>query len=131
MYGFEEEKTNFGLSNFFIEHTYKTKQNKELPCYLLTRKGCDTVANKMTGAKGVLFTATYVTRFEEMENQLKSQATIASYMIDDPIKHAEQWIAEQKENAMLEEKVQEQVAVIEHKEDVIKGERSKADSFQL
>jgi hypothetical protein len=32
---------------------------------------------------------------------------------------------------MLEEKVQEQVAVIEHKEDVIKGERSKADSFQL
>ncbi|MGE7112450.1 Rha family transcriptional regulator [Lysinibacillus sp. NPDC047702] len=131
MYGFEEEKTNFGLSNFFIEHTYKTNQNKELPCYLLTRKGCDMVANKMTGAKGVLFTATYVTRFEEMENQLKSQATIASYMIDDPIKHAEQWIAEQKENAMLEEKVQEQVAVIEHKEDVIKGERSKADSFQL
>lgn len=32
-------------------------------------------------------------------------------MIDDPINHAEQWIAEQKEKAMLEEKVKEPVAV--------------------
>jgi phage regulator Rha-like protein len=29
------------------------------------------VANKMTGTKGVLFTATYVTKFDEMEKQLK------------------------------------------------------------
>ncbi|WP_238473810.1 ORF6C domain-containing protein [Paenisporosarcina cavernae] len=28
------------------------------------------VANKMTGEKGVLFTAAYVTRFEEMEKQI-------------------------------------------------------------
>jgi hypothetical protein len=45
-------------------------QNQSRPCYLLTRKGCDLVANKMTGEKGVLFTATYVTRFEEMEKVL-------------------------------------------------------------
>lgn len=63
-------QSNFGLSNFFIESTYLSEQNKTLPCYLLTRKGCDMVANKMTGEKGVLFTATYVTRFEEMEQQL-------------------------------------------------------------
>lgn len=56
--------------NFFIPYTYKNSQNKVMPCYLLTRKGCDMVANKMTGEKGVLFTATYVTRFEEMEEQL-------------------------------------------------------------
>ncbi|SDO87183.1 Rha family transcriptional regulator [Clostridium gasigenes] len=64
-------QSNFGLTNFFIESTYITSQNKELPCYLLTRKGCDMVANKMTGEKGVLFTAEYVTQFEEMENKLK------------------------------------------------------------
>ncbi|MCX8167304.1 MAG: Rha family transcriptional regulator, partial [Candidatus Micrarchaeota archaeon] len=46
---------------------------KERPCYLLTKKGCDMVANKMTGEKGVLFTAKYVTKFEEMEKQLKNQ----------------------------------------------------------
>lgn len=57
-------------SDFFIESTYTNTQNKNLPCYLLTKKGCDMVANKMTGQKGVLFTAAYVTKFEEMESQL-------------------------------------------------------------
>ena len=63
-------ESNFGLSEFFIESTYQDNTGRTLPCYLLTRKGCDMVANKMTGEKGVLFTATYVTRFEEMERNL-------------------------------------------------------------
>ena len=45
--------------------------NKSYPYYLLTKKGCDMVANKMTGTKGVLFTAAYVTKFDEMEKQLR------------------------------------------------------------
>ena len=36
-------------SDFFIQSTYINSQNKEQPCYLLTKKGCDMVANKMTG----------------------------------------------------------------------------------
>lgn len=64
---------NFGAANFFMENTYRDTSGKENRSYLLTRKGCDMVANKMTGEKGVLFTATYVTRFEEMETELKSQ----------------------------------------------------------
>lgn len=58
-------------ANFFIENTYKDKQNQSRPCYLLTRKGCDMVANKMTGEKGIIFTATYVTQFEKMEKALQ------------------------------------------------------------
>lgn len=65
-------KSNFGPTDFFIESTYMSSQNKTLPCYLITRKGCDMVANKMTGEKGVLFTAAYVTRFEEMEQKFKN-----------------------------------------------------------
>jgi Rha family phage regulatory protein len=65
------ESAKLQSQNFFIESTYINSQNKEQPCYLLTRKGCDMVANKMTGEKGVLFTAAYVTKFEEMENKLK------------------------------------------------------------
>lgn len=61
---------NFRSSDFFIESTYQDGLNREKPCFLLTRKGCDMVANKMTGEKGVLFTAAYVTKFEEMEKQL-------------------------------------------------------------
>ena len=60
----------FGASDFFITSTYQDPTGRTLPCYLITRKGCDMVANKMTGEKGVLFTAAYVTKFEEMERQL-------------------------------------------------------------
>lgn len=61
---------NFSLVDFFIESTYEDGKGETRPCYLITRKGCDMVANKLTGEKGVLFTATYVTQFEEMERQL-------------------------------------------------------------
>ena len=63
-------ESNFGLSDFFIPHTYTDSTGRTLPCYLLTKKGCDMVANKMTGEKGVLFTAAYVTAFEKMRKDL-------------------------------------------------------------
>ena len=61
-----------GVGNFFIPSNYQDVTGRNLKCFLLTRKGCDLVANKMTGEKGVLFTATYVTKFEEMEQTLKA-----------------------------------------------------------
>ena len=58
--------------DFFIESSYVDKKGETRKCYLLTKKGCDMVANKMTGEKGVLFTATYIDKFYEMEHRLKS-----------------------------------------------------------
>lgn len=60
----------FRSLDFFIPGTYMDGQQKERPCYYLTKKGCDMVANKMTGEKGVLFTAAYVTAFEKMRERL-------------------------------------------------------------
>ena len=60
---------------FFVPSTYVNNQNKEQPCYLLTKKGCEMVANKLTGEKGVIFTAKYVNRFEEMKKQIKIPKT--------------------------------------------------------
>ncbi|EGT4600656.1 Rha family transcriptional regulator [Clostridioides difficile] len=68
-----EDSSNLKSQDFFIESTYINTQNKTQPCYLLTKKGCDMVANKMTGEKGIIFTAIYVTKFEEMEQELKEQ----------------------------------------------------------
>lgn len=65
-------ESKFGLSDFFIPHTYKDSTGRTLPCYFLTKKGCDMVANKMTGEKGVLFTAAYVTAFEAMRQHIKN-----------------------------------------------------------
>lgn len=66
------QTSDLRADQFFIESTYKSGTGKDYKRYLLTRKGCDMVANKMTGEKGVLFTAAYVTKFEEMEKTIQT-----------------------------------------------------------
>jgi Rha family phage regulatory protein len=63
--------SKIGHTDFFIESSYTTEQNKTMPCYLVTRKGCEMIANKLTGKKGVTFTAMYVNAFHDMENKLQ------------------------------------------------------------
>lgn len=97
-----------GSHKFFIPSYYTVDGNsKSYPCYILTKKGCDMVANKMTGEKGILFTATYVAKFEEMETKLKRFPVADSYMIENPVERAQKWIEEYKERKMLEEKVKQ------------------------
>ena len=66
---------NFQPTDFFIESTYTTEQNKTMPCYLCTRKGCEMIANKMTGKKGVAFTALYINAFHAMEQKIAKHYT--------------------------------------------------------
>ncbi|MDR2023991.1 MAG: Rha family transcriptional regulator [Hungatella sp.] len=56
-----------GVADYFRKSTYIDAKGEERPCYEVTRLGCDFLANKSTGEKGVLFTARYVKRFHEME----------------------------------------------------------------
>ncbi|MEC0251755.1 Rha family transcriptional regulator [Bacillus halotolerans] len=63
---------NLGALDFFVPSSYQDNKGQVRPHYLLTKKGCEMVANKMTGEKGVLFTAEYVTRFNEMEHHLQT-----------------------------------------------------------
>lgn len=60
-------------SDFFKENTYQNSQNKTMPCYDITKKGCEFIAHKLTGIKGTEFTARYINRFHEMEEQLKQK----------------------------------------------------------
>ena len=62
-------------TDFWKDSTYRDSQNKERTCYLVTKKGCEFIAHKMTGAKGTIFTARYINRFHDMENALKTQNT--------------------------------------------------------
>ncbi len=71
--GYEEilENAKVRSQNYFIKDTYKVEgNNKTYDCYQLTKLGCEMVANKMTGKKGVLFTATYVQAFNQMQERL-------------------------------------------------------------
>ena len=96
------EKGNFTSQNFFIKSTYQG-QRREEKCYLLTKQGCEMVANKMTGEKGILFTATYVQAFNEMEKKLQTPATYLEAL--KALVAAE----EEKQALMLENQKQSQI----------------------
>lgn len=66
-------EANIGFSDFFEESIYKDSIGRTLPCYMITRKGCEFIANKLTGIKGTEFTARYINRFHEMEDAITSE----------------------------------------------------------
>ncbi|EGT4050746.1 phage antirepressor KilAC domain-containing protein [Clostridioides difficile] len=103
-----EDSSNLKSQDFFIESTYVNAQNKTQPCYLLTKKGCDMVANKMTGEKGIIFTAVYVAKFEEMEQVLKNEQTKLPTTYKEALQHLIEQV-EVNEKLQLEGKMKDQV----------------------
>ena len=67
------------VADYFEKSSYIDAQGKERPCYKVTKLGCDFLANKFTGEKGILFTAKYVKRFDEMEKQIKKAELPMTY----------------------------------------------------
>ncbi len=45
------------LLDYFMESTYVDKKGETRKCYECTKMGCELLANKMTGEKGILFSA--------------------------------------------------------------------------
>lgn len=89
------------VQTYFVTSEYPDSQGRNQPCFLLTKKGCELYATRMTGAKGTQFAVAYIERFNEMEQTLKKQET-PSYMIEDPIERAKRWIREHEEKQQLE-----------------------------
>lgn len=68
-------ESKIGLVDFFIASTYTDGKGEIRPCYLCTRKGCEMIANKLTGQKGITFTAMYINAFHDMKKTLTSKKT--------------------------------------------------------
>lgn len=66
---------NLQASDYFIKSSYKDRKGEKRPCYLISKMGCEFIGNKMTGDKGILFTAMYVKLFNEMETIQKQKQT--------------------------------------------------------
>lgn len=66
-------EAKIGFSDFFKDSEYKDCTGRTLPCYRITKKGCEFIAHKMTGQKGTEFTARYINRFHEMQYILSEQ----------------------------------------------------------
>lgn len=72
-------ESKMALVDFFVSTEYKDSKGETRPCYLITKKGCDMIANKLTGKKGVLFTAAYVSAFEQMKKQIEEHRVVQFY----------------------------------------------------
>lgn len=60
------------IESYFVEDTYQSeKGRRSYKIYWCSRKGGEMIANKMTGKKGVRFTAHYIEVFHNMEQALK------------------------------------------------------------
>ncbi len=67
-------ESKIAFTDFFTESSYLSSQGKETVCYLVTKKGCEFIAHKLTGQKGTEFTARYINRFHEMEDGIGIQS---------------------------------------------------------
>lgn len=94
-------ESKIGHTDFFTESTYTTAQNKTVPCYLITKKGCEFIAHKLTGVKGTEFTAQYIDRFHEMENIIKEHVPQGKELLALAVLEAQKTIEEQ--TAQIEE----------------------------
>lgn len=63
------------LQEFWIKSSYADEQGKDRICYNITKKGCEFIAHKCTGKKGTVFTARYINRFHEMEQEISGNKT--------------------------------------------------------
>ncbi len=64
-----DQNPKLDSDDFFIESSYQAGTGKNYKCYLLTKQGCEFVANKLTGRKGTIFTATYVGLFNQYQEE--------------------------------------------------------------
>lgn len=60
-------------TDYFIPNTFLLN-NREFRSYLITKQGCDLLATRQQGEKGIIFCAKYVERFNAMEKELKNNS---------------------------------------------------------
>lgn len=68
-------QSKIGYVDFFAESEYRDGKGELRPCYLVTKKGCEFIAHKLTGIKGTEFTAKYINRFHDMEEIIQKPKT--------------------------------------------------------
>lgn len=76
------ENGNFRSQDYWLESVYKTPgNNKTYREYQVTKKGCELIAHKTEGDKGVAFTVRYMERFEQMERIIQERNQKANLLL--------------------------------------------------
>jgi len=66
---------NFG-ERAFAPSSYKSLQNKDLPCFEITRDGFSLLAMGFTGVKAIEWKIKYINAFNEMERMLSGENSV-------------------------------------------------------
>lgn len=95
-------KAKIGLcsNDFFLPSEYSREDGRKYSCYLVTKKGCEFIAHKLTGTKGTIFTARYINRFHEMENTLSTNDSVVHEFMKQQMafnKKFTEWMQEKEE----------------------------------
>lgn len=76
-------QAKIGFVKYWSESSYKDSKGEIRRGFLISKRGCEFLANKTTGTKGNLFTDKYMDKFYLMESSIKNnQLTIANKEID-------------------------------------------------
>ena len=98
--------SNLSSLKYWYETEYKAGNGEMRREYQVTKKGCELIAHKTEGEKGVLFTVRYMDRFEEMEQKLQKKTPVTY------IEALEQLLASEKEKERLALENKEQLQII-------------------
>ncbi|MGW7919237.1 Rha family transcriptional regulator [Staphylococcus xylosus] len=91
---------------YFIDGSFLDKYGRKQHQYLITKIGCDFIANKMTGRKGAQFTDAYITAFENMKEHIEHQ----QYQVPQtPMQALEMMFHVQKEQEQFNKQMKEEI----------------------
>lgn len=95
-------ESNFASVDFFKEDCYTDAKGETRICYLISKKGCEFIAHKLTGQKGAEFTAKYIERFHEMQEKLQNPLSELEILV----KSAQRLLDQERELKALESRVE-------------------------
>ena len=109
-----DQNPKLDSDDFFIDSSYQAGTGKNYKCYLLTKQGCEFVANKLTGKKGTIFTATYVGLFNQYQAEHNSKMIGADKNLTrENLEFKLKWLAEmRKQNINKEHQLRNEDAKI-------------------
>lgn len=95
---FEPISEIIDLREFWTESSYIDNLNRKKSCYNITKKGCEFIAHKCTGKKGTVFTAWYINRFHEMEQEISGNKSRKRLLAKKPVPKVSNCLAPKAEN---------------------------------
>lgn len=97
--------TDLYLTDFWVEDTYKAQNGRTLPCYQISKKGCEFIQHKMTGKKGAIFTAKYINAFHDMGERLQQPQAIETKQSTDDFAYLKSKLLDLYNNATTDEEL--------------------------